>query len=236
MSATAPVAVAGGLLAAAREPGTSASELDEAAAALGEVDPGAITGDEVRIAFWVNLYNALVLHELIRKPRSGNLLRHRGMFSDATYEVGRHRYSLNEIEHGVLRLNARAPLALRAPFRSGDERLASLPGRLDPRIHFALNCAAESCPPIRSYDGDGLEAQLDLATRSYFSAEASVDREGGKVTLPHLLKLYAADFGDRRAQLEFAVQHLGADDAAWLRENADRARVGYGDYDWTIAS
>ena len=213
------------------------AHLDGLATALGELAPGGIPGDDARIAFWVNAYNALVLHELARRPRTGNLLRHRGLFREAVYEVDGLRYSLDVIEHGLLRLNARPPLRLRRTLRLRDPRRAAGPSRLDPRIHFALNCAAASCPPVRSYSADGLDAELDVATRSYLEAETTIDRGRGRVTLPYLMKLYRRDFGGTAGQIRFAAAHLSAADASWLRDpDAFDGRVEYGPYDWTISA
>jgi hypothetical protein len=158
------------------------------------------------------------------------------MFRTAAYRVGAHGYPPDVIEHGVLRRNRRPPLSLLRPLGRRDPRTAAMPSRLEPRIHFALNCGARSCPPIRHYDPENLEAQLEVATRSYVLAETEMDRRRGRVRLPRLLKLYRADFGPPRRQLEFVIERLPADDAAWLRERRDRLRVRYGTYDWTIAA
>ena len=82
-------------------------------------------------------------------------------------------YSLDAIEHGVLRLNARPPYRLRRLLAAGDPRRDAAPSRLDPRVHFALNCGAVSCPPIRAYEADGLDPELEATTRRYIRAETS---------------------------------------------------------------
>jgi hypothetical protein len=228
-----PVEVSGALLAAAREPHPRPEDVASLAGALHEVDPGDLVGDDRRTAFWLNTYNALFLHEMLERPRQGNLLRHLRLFDRAAYRVGDATYTLNQIEHGVLRRNARAPTALRRPFRRGDRRRAAAPSQLDPRIHFALNCGARSCPPLRFYDDAGLDAQLRLATRSYLEHEVRADRHGGALTLPRLMRIYRADFGDRRAQIAFAARHLP--EVASMLSRIDTLEVGYAEYDWTIA-
>jgi hypothetical protein len=228
-----PVELSGALLSAAREAG-DAVELGDLAGALHHVEPSALLGDDRRVAFWLNLYNALFLHEMLLRPRHGNLLRHARLFDRASYRVGDRRYSLNVIEHGVLRCNSRGPTALRRPLRGTDPRHAAAPSRLDPRIHFALNCGARSCPPLRFYDDAGLDAQLRLATRSYLEGDVRVDAERGVVTLPRLMRIYRADFGERKAQLVFAARHVPAV-AAVLRQ-IERLEVEYAPYDWTIAA
>jgi Protein of unknown function, DUF547 len=205
----------------------------ELSASLAGVDPGSFESDEHRLAFWINLYNALLIHELGAKPRSGHLLRHLRMFRREACTVGGQRYSLDLIEHGVLRRNRRPPAGLRPMLRGGDRRLAVAPARPDPRIHFALNCGARSCPPVIAYEPQRVDAQLAGATRAYLEAETDLDRERGEVRLPALMKVYRADFGDRDEHLAFAARHL-PEDAGWI--TGEGVTVRYGRFDWTIAS
>ena len=73
-------------------------------------------------------------------------------------------YSLNDIENGVLRNNkpSAAPWA-KNPFEEGDPKLAFCID-CDPRIHFALNCAANSCPPIAVYDVEDSDKSIGSST------------------------------------------------------------------------
>lgn len=198
------------------------------------MDPAALAGDDARIAFWISLYNAILIEELERHPRTGSVLRHRKMFGSTRRRVGEHEYSLDVIEHGVLRRNARPPARIRRTLGRGDPRLAVMPSRLEPRVHFALNCGAVSCPPVRPYHAERLNEELDDATRAYIRAETVIDRDRGRVELPYLMRLYGRDFGSRASRLEFAVRYLADDDAAWARQHD--AAIGYGRFDWTLAS
>lgn len=211
------------------------ARLDALTGQLHGVAPERIDGDAARIAFWANLYNALVLHCLCLKPLTGSLLWHLRLFDRVAYRVGGHDYPLNLIENGILRANRRAPFRLWKPLRARDPRLAAPPSRIDPRIHFALNCGARSCPQIRDYDPQALDAQLDLATRTYLEAETQLEPERGRVRLPRLMRLYAADFGDRARQIEFASRYLPRL-AGVLREGEASVRIGYARFDWSVAS
>jgi hypothetical protein len=218
---------------AIEEPGRCA-RLDALAAQLHGVAPERIGGDAARVAFWANLYNALMLHCLCLRPLRGSLLWHLRLFNRVAYRVGGHDYPLNLIENGILRANRRAPFRLRRPLRPSDPRLAAAPSAIDARIHFALNCGARSCPPIRDYDPGSLDAQLELATKTYLERESDLDPERGRVRLPRLMRIYAADFGDRDAQLRFAAERLPRL-AARLDGNEGAIRVGYGRFDWRVA-
>jgi hypothetical protein len=231
-----PVALSQRILHEARSVTTpeECARLDELTGQLRGIDPARIESDSARIAFWVNLYNALVRHCLCLKPVRGSLLRHLRLFGKVAYDVGGHLYTPNVIEHGLLRRNRRPSFHLRRPLRESDTRLAVAPSRLDPRIHFALNCGARSCPPIDVYGDAELEDQLELATGAYLETETAVDHERCRVTLPRLMRLYSADFGQPTEQLELAARYLPAVEAC-LREAGDRLRVRYGRFDWTVA-
>jgi hypothetical protein len=177
-----------------------------------------------KLAFWLNAYNEIVAGELAARPRRGRLLRHRRMFRTIGREVDGLRFTPDVIEHGLLRGNRRPPYGLRPLLRPGDARLAHAPAQVDPRVHFALNCGARSCPPIRRYDADQVSEQLEEATRAYLQAETGVDRAAGVVRLPYLMRLYRADFADPVA---FAAERLG--------EDLSGLRVAYGGFDWNLA-
>ena len=225
------VALSRQLLAAARARDGDFAAL---AARLRDHDPARVAGDARRLALWLNLYNAALLRELATRPRRGSLLRHRRLFRSASLTVGAHEHSLDVIEHGLLRRNARPPYALRRLLRDDDPRLAAAPSRLEPRIHFALNCGARSCPPVQPYTAESVAEQLERAARAYLAAESELDRERGRLVLPGLMKLYREDFGTEAERLDFAADHLPEDDADWIRANRDRIRISWSRFDWTL--
>jgi Protein of unknown function, DUF547 len=171
-------------------------------------------------AFWINLYNALTLHSMLRARVQKSVLEVPGFFDRFAYQVCsdplEFSLTLNEIEHGILRGNA--VFLRRQSFQTNDSR-AHLILPLEPRIHFALNCGAISCPPIRAYQAENLESQLELATRSYLQ---SVRLENGVAILPKLLEWYAKDFGN---PLEFVRKYHP--------ELPAKTRVRFDAYDWT---
>jgi hypothetical protein len=222
------------ILAAARvveEPSQCAS-LEALAGQLHGVEPGRIAGDAARIAFWANLYNALMLHCLCLRPLRGNLLWHLRLFDRIAYRVGAHDYPLNLIENGLLRANRRAPFRPRRPLRRRDPRLCAAVSAVDPRIHFALNCGARSCPPIRVYDPESLDDQLELATRAYLEGETHLDPNRGRIRLPRLMRIYAADFGGRDEQLRFAAARVPQ--LAERLGGGERITISYGRFDWGV--
>jgi hypothetical protein len=211
------------------------------AARLRVFDLAALATDSARKAFWINLYNSLILHAVI--DRSVRPASPRGLFERAAYAVGGLRFSANDIEHGILRANRAHILALGPHWRRDDPRLAFRVTALDPRIHFALNCAARSCPPIRAYTPERLDEQLDLAVRAFLNGgQLILNRQEMRVDLSRLLSWYAPDFGGgwlglwgRAALLRSAAPFLiDADDRAFIAANAHRLRVRFLPYDWSL--
>lgn len=197
---------------------------------LHSVDPAALRGGDARTAFWVNLFNALVLDTIAGFGVRRSVRESPGFFRRAAYRVGSERYSLEVIEHGLLRGN-RPPLpGLPPPFRPGDPRVAFGPDRPDPRVHFALNCGARSCPPIAAYDAARLPEQLETAAAAFINAEGVREEDGG-LTLSPLFQFYAEDFGGEAGARAWLGHYL-VDPA--LRARVAREPLRMGDYDWSL--
>ncbi len=206
-------------------------------------DLQSLTTQEERKAFWINLYNALVIHAVIAYRPARSIRAVRAVFDRAAYVVDGLRFSANDIEHGILRANAGHPVFFREQFAPDDPRRPFVLESLDARLHFALNCAARSCPPIRFYDAKLLNAQLDVAARSFVNGGGVVIEKATRtIYLSRIFSWYARDFGSalfgyrRAAQLVlYAAQYL--DDAELRQYTADRAdnmRVRFLQYDWTL--
>lgn len=196
-------------------------------------------GDQAeQLAFWINLYNLLTLHAVIARRVQRSVAERfygLGFFSSAAYLVGGLRFSLDDIEHGPLRGNRGHPYLPGPQFTPGDARLAWLVQPPDVRIHFALNCASASCPPIGAYQAAQLEEQLEAATRHYLNQEISPDPDGKGLQLPMILKWYEGDFGGREALLSFVARYLDDGPAhRLLRTTGSSTPVTYTRYDWSL--
>jgi hypothetical protein len=123
------------------------------AAQLARVDPLTMERKE-RLAFFINVYNSLTIHAVATLGAPADLLSRLRLYAEASYLIGSNTFSLNDIENGILRGN-RAPPTInplpKRPFSENDPRMSLAFEEVDARIHFALNCAARSCPPIRFY-------------------------------------------------------------------------------------
>ena len=194
-----------------------------------------------QLAFWINLYNALVLdatiafgvRQSVTEGRAGLV----SFFRRAAYNVGGYRFSTNDIEHGILRAN-RAHWAIPGPqFGPSDPRLSWRVAPLDNRIHFALNCASRSCPPIGVYDASQIDRQLDLAAANFIANTVAVEPDQNTVRLSTLFKWYAGDFGGRAGVIALLLQHMPDTEARkWLSTQRSGVRFVYRPYDWSLNS
>lgn len=181
----------------------------------------ALDDDARRLAFWIDIYNAVVLRQphLDLDDWIGRLR----FFRRPLLSVAGAALSLDDIEHGILR-RSRWSLGLgyvTHPRPSAFEREFRVE-RVDPRIHFALNCGAASCPPFAAYEAPRIDTQLDLATRSHL--RSSVEGQGETLAIPAFMFWFIGDFGGPPGMRRFLREH-GV--AGWNRP------LRMASYDWT---
>ena len=96
--------------------------------------------ERTRTAFVINVYNLMIKHAQIKVGVAGSLLGRGCFFSSVKYNIGGELFSFNDLENGILRANAKPPFGKKVPFGHGDKRQRLALQKVDPRIHFALNC------------------------------------------------------------------------------------------------
>ena len=226
-----PVALAADFLRAVKTGG----ETHEHRRALAELDDAALArdleGDAARTAFWLEVYNGFAQHLLESNPslwRKRRLPPTRPIFTDELFVVAGHELSLDDVEHGILR-GSQSGIGLGYLPRirvDGFERRHRV-GEPDPRIHFAVNCGAASCPPVAVYTRDGVDEELDLATASYLETECHYDSTANVVRLPKLFSWYRGDFGGRSGIVRF-LRRYGV-----VPEDVSPS-LAYAEYDWSM--
>ncbi|KAK4746975.1 hypothetical protein SAY87_026012 [Trapa incisa] len=204
---------------------------------LHRVDLTALSQDE-RLAFFLNLYNAMVIHAVIRVGLPEGIIDRRSFYSDFQYVVGGRPYSLTTILNGILRNNRRAPYSLAKPFRNGDPRVElSLP-KVNPLIHFGLCNGTRSSPRVRFFSSQGLEAELRCAAREFFQSDAmSVELDKRTVKLTRIIKWFSSDFGNDKKILRWIINYLDATKAGLLTHllnDGGPISIVYQDYDWSV--
>jgi hypothetical protein len=204
---------------------------------LRDFDLSQLKKRQEKLAFWINLYNTMVIHGVIDWDIRKTVKEKNGFFTRLKYDISGHLFSLNDIEHGILRGNTRPPYGLFRPFGSGDPRLPFIVSAPDPRIHFTLVCGSRSCPPIGFYTSERIEEQLELATASFVnSPEVEIIPSENLLRISQIFRWYRRDFGGtERAIIEFLLRHLDAGEKrAFLESHKESVKVRYRHYDWSL--
>ncbi|HSB41228.1 MAG TPA: DUF547 domain-containing protein [Methylomirabilota bacterium] len=211
-------------------------EWTEAAAragALAAVRPDDLGGRPARLAFWINVYNALVFHAVVALGIRRTVWELRGFYRRVCYRIGGLVLSADDIEHGVLRGNAVHGWLGRRPFGARDPRRALVIAPVDPRIHFAITCGAQSCPPVGVYRAAALDQQLELAARNFLNQEVQVDGRG-RVACSRILRWYASDFEAAGGLGAFLARHLEPGPVREAVGGRARPCDVYRPYDWAL--
>ena len=188
-------------------------------ASLDATSLGRVDGAKEELAFWSNAYNILAIDlVVVHAPRKsirdiGSLLR--SVWKRDAGRVGGRSYSLDGIEHGIVR-------------KLGD-----------PRAHVAVICASLSCPPLRRepWRAEQLDAQLDDQLRIWLAHPDKglrLDRARKTLYLSRIFDWFEEDFEPSGGVLAFVVDYAPEGVAQWLRENGDEVRIRYLDYDWSL--
>lgn len=212
-------------------------------ALLPTFDLATLASCEQKLAFWLNLYNALVIDGIIHYGIRKTVHEVPGFFRRAAYNVGGYRFSLDDIEHGILRANAGHLIIPGPQFGKNDPRRSFVLDEIDFRIHFALVCGAASCPPVRFYDPQQIDAQLDLAARNFIEQTIEFEPHHQIVRLSKLLQWYGEDFGagtwmklglGNRQQLFNALKPYIPGDIMRGISETRKMRVYFKSYDWSL--
>ncbi|KAH9566253.1 hypothetical protein CY35_04G121600 [Sphagnum magellanicum] len=165
---------------------------------LAKVDPGQMTHDQ-KLAFWINVYNALMMHAYLAYGIPRNRLKRLSLLQKAAYKVGPYSINAQTIEHSILGCRSNRPAqwlqALLNPatkFKVGDERRAYALQSPEPAVCFALCCGGYSDPVVRVYTAKNVRLELEVAKREFLQASVGI-RGDNKVVLPKILEWYSRE-------------------------------------------
>ena len=157
------------------------------------------------LAYWINAYNALTVDLILRNYPLNSIKDLKNPWDQRLWQLGDKWYTLNEIEHQIL--------------RKMDE----------PRIHFAIVCASFSCPKLQNqaYTATDLNRQLTAATQTFL---ADTDRNTiteTRLELSKLFKWFAKDFKQHGSLIDFLNTYTEVD----IQPNAKKS---FKDYNWDL--
>ncbi len=164
-------------------------------------------GKKEQLAFYVNAYNAWILHEALEKyPTSSVKDTFFTFFTGKRIKVAGEQTSFNALEKETIR------------------------GKFgDPRIHFALNCASRSCPPLQgdAFTANQLDAQFEKLAKSFVNSERGVRMQGHSVQLSKIFDWYKDDFAKEGGVVSFINKRRSS-------PIPQDAKISYQDYDWHL--
>ena len=198
--------------------------LDALRERMGTVDVNFLTKED-RLAYWINLYNISVVGIVVDnypiesiKDLSTDPLIRLNIFKKPLVKTKQGMVSLNDIENEKIR-----------------------DGFKDARIHFAINCAAQSCPPIRNepYVGSKVNQQLEDQTIRFLNGPKGVRTEKkGAVLILHVTKVmdwFEEDFNKwAGGQLAFLDRYLIGENLKQLKAAGNQVKIEFDDYSWKL--
>ncbi len=190
---------------------------------LGTVNVASLNPKE-QLAYWINVYNVNTVGTIlenypvksIRDISTDPIIR-LNVFKKERVPFGSKMLSLNDVENTYIR-----------------------DGFKDPRIHFAINCAALTCPPLRteSYVGARLDAQLDEQSRMFlngkFGAKFKPTSKKLNISTTKIMDWFGKDFGDDGAKAAFIRRYVPADKQRLIDQANGKFDFDYDTYDWAL--
>ena len=184
---------------------------------LGQVDPKSLSKKD-QLAYWINVYNVNTVATVVEHYPVASI---RDISTDPITRLNVFKKETVPVKGGMTSLKTIEDARIRAGFH-------------DPRIHFAINCAAQSCPPIRSepYTGAKLDEQLDDQAQKFLTGPRGVKVDKDAVHVTKIMDWFGEDFDKwGGGKVAFLRKHLPADKA---KQISDGAKLEYDDYNWKL--
>lgn len=201
-----------------------AATLDQIRRQMATVDVASLSKQD-QLAYWINLYNISVVDIVVDAYPVESI---RDISTDPIVRLNVFRKPVVAVKGGKLSLDDIENEKIRAAFK-------------DPRIHFAINCAAASCPPIRPepYVGARIDQQLDDQTRRFLTGKHGVRlTKDGRTLILHTTKImdwFGEDFDQwGGGKLAFVRRYLPPDQQRQIDAAGKDVEIEYRDYSWKL--
>ncbi|DAZ92402.1 TPA: hypothetical protein N0F65_003785 [Lagenidium giganteum] len=173
-------------------------------AKLQQIDISALPKHE-RQAFFINIYNTMVLHGFIEFGVPQNAGQYKAFEKDVNYMIGGHNFTLGDIKHGILRCNRKPP------GNYWERQLQAQDPKLQFRLHIrdprSLLVLIDCCEPIPSPDQvpvlkpGRIDTDLEEQVEQYCARHAKINESAGEIQLPRVFRIFRDDFGSSEAEM-----------------------------------
>ena len=181
--------------------------------------PSELITDNEKLAFWINVYNIFAVKIVLNNYPLKSIKDVGGFFKSVwkvkAGTVGGKKYSLDEIEHGILR-------------KMGD-----------PRIHTAIVCASISCPNLskKSYSSKNLNKQLDMQMKDFLAnpnkgMRINMNEQPRRISLSPIFNWFAQDFKSSGGVRNFISPYVSEENRKVIKN--PQYSISYMDYNWAI--
>lgn len=180
-----------------------------------------------QLSFLINAYNAFTIKLILSKYPDLQSIKDLGGFFSSPWKkefipILDHNYSLDNIEHDLIRSKFKAP-----------------------KIHFALVCASISCPMLqpKAFIADTLDVQLESAMRLFLSDRSRnyFDAKSGELKVSKIFKWYGDDFTygydnftSLKTTFSFYINSLANNLEDQIRIQQGNYRLEFIEYDWHL--
>lgn len=173
--------------------------------ALGENMPNERWTKNDKLAYWMNAYNAMTVDLIVRNLPLASIKDIDKPWDQRLWKLGEKWYNLDEIEHKIL--------------RKMDE----------PRIHFGINCASFSCPPLlnAAFTSKTVDFQLEQLTATFINDTKRNTITSDEIKISKIFNWFAKDFKQNGSLIDFLNTYA----STTINNNA---RVRYLDYNWSL--
>ncbi len=160
---------------------------------------------EDQLAYWMNAYNAMTVDLILRNLPLKSIKDIDKPWNQRLWKLGSKWYNLDEIEHQILRkMN-------------------------DPRIHFGINCASFSCPPLlnEAFTAQKVDEQLDALAKQFVNDPLRNTITSDRIQISKIFSWFAKDFKKEGSLIDFLNKYSETP----INSNA---RKSFKDYDWAL--
>lgn len=194
-------------------------QLQDYLAQLSKADRRKRASHDAKLAFWINAYNAVTIEGILQVYPTTSIRNHTArvfgynIWKELPLRVGGDEYSLEQIEHDILRKMK------------------------EPRIHFAIVCASVGCPRLRyeAYAASKIEKQLADNATDFFSRQQNLQVKPSRKSLrvSMILDWFADDFGStQKKRWTYLKPYLPASAQAFAADG--KTRISFLEYDWEL--
>jgi len=172
---------------------------------LGENMPTDAWTKEDKLAYWMNAYNAMTVDLILRNYPLESIKDIKDPWGQRFWKLGEKYYNLNEIEHKILR-------------KMGDAR-----------IHFGINCASFSCPPLlnEAFTAQKVDVQLDVLARRFVNDTQRNTITANSIEISEIFNWFTKDFKTNGSVIDFLNQYSNT-------PIAKNAKKRYKEYNWSL--